>query len=71
MLTGETDSPVEGRRFEPSVPRRIDDAPETARFAFAALPQTKIEKLARLSGRVASKVAGALERQGYNTSVER
>jgi hypothetical protein len=32
------DSPLEGRRFEPSVPRRIDDAPETARFAFAALP---------------------------------
>jgi hypothetical protein len=32
------DSALEGRRFEPSVPRRIDDAPETARFAFAALP---------------------------------
>ena len=34
----ETDCLLEGRRFEPSVPRRIDDAPETARFAFAALP---------------------------------
>jgi hypothetical protein len=32
------DSPLERRRFEPLVPRRIDDALETARFAFAALP---------------------------------
>src|ERR1700736_3176285 len=32
------DSPLEERRFEPSVPRRIDDAFETALFASAALP---------------------------------
>jgi len=30
------------------------------------MDETKIEKLARLSGRVASKVAGALERRGYD-----
>jgi hypothetical protein len=30
------------------------------------MDQTKIEKLARLSGRVASKVAGALEQRGYD-----
>jgi hypothetical protein len=28
--------------------------------------ETKIDKLARLSGRVASRVAGALERRGYD-----
>src|SRR6266850_2402581 len=32
------DSPLEGRRFEPSVPRRMDDAFETALFGFPALP---------------------------------
>src|SRR5258706_16365654 len=30
------------------------------------MAETKIEKLARLSGRVASKVVGALERRGYD-----
>ena len=30
------------------------------------MDETKIEKLARLSGRVAWKVVGALERQGYD-----
>jgi len=30
------------------------------------MDETKIEKLARLSGRVASKVVGALERRGYD-----
>jgi len=30
------------------------------------MDETKIEKLARLSGRVASKVAGAVERRGYD-----
>jgi len=30
------------------------------------MDETKIEKLARLSGRVASRVAGALERRGYD-----
>jgi hypothetical protein len=29
------------------------------------MDETKIEKLARLSGRVALKVVGALERRGY------
>ena len=33
---------------------------------FQGMDQTKIEKLARLSGRVVSKVAGALERRGYD-----
>src|SRR6266481_2366357 len=32
------DSPAEGRRFEPSVPRRIDNDFQTALFASAALP---------------------------------
>src|SRR5882724_6188910 len=32
------DSPLEEARFEPSVPRRIDDAFETALFASPALP---------------------------------
>jgi hypothetical protein len=30
------------------------------------MDETKIEKLARLSGRVASKVSRALERRGYD-----
>ena len=30
------------------------------------MDETKIEKLARLSGRVASKIAGAVERRGYD-----
>jgi hypothetical protein len=30
------------------------------------MDETKIEKLARLSERVASKVVGALERRGYD-----
>jgi hypothetical protein len=30
------------------------------------MDETKIEKLARLSGWVASKVVGALERRGYD-----
>jgi hypothetical protein len=30
------------------------------------MDETKFEKLARLSGRVASKVVGALERRGYD-----
>jgi hypothetical protein len=30
------------------------------------MDETKIEKLARLSGRVAWKVVGALERRGYD-----
>ena len=30
------------------------------------MDETKIEKLARLSGRVASKVVGVLERRGYD-----
>jgi hypothetical protein len=30
------------------------------------MDETKIEKLARLSGRVALKVVGALERRGYD-----
>jgi len=34
----ETDSAAEEMGFEPSVPRRIDDAFETALFASAALP---------------------------------
>jgi len=33
---------------------------------FQRMDETKIEKLARLSGRVASKVVGALERRGYD-----
>jgi hypothetical protein len=33
---------------------------------FQGMDETKIEKLARLSGRVASKVVGALERRGYD-----
>src|SRR5437660_1615487 len=38
-----------------------------ARYAiFQGMDETKIEKLARLSGRVASKVVGALERRGYD-----
>jgi len=30
------------------------------------MEETKLEKLARLSGRIASKAIGALERQGYD-----
>jgi hypothetical protein len=30
------------------------------------MDETKIEKVARLSGRAASKVIGALERRGYD-----
>jgi hypothetical protein len=30
------------------------------------MEETKLEKLARLSGKVASKAVGALERRGYN-----
>jgi hypothetical protein len=38
-----------------------------ARYAiFRGMEETKIEKLARLSGRVASKFVGALERGGYD-----
>src|SRR6202040_3606272 len=33
---------------------------------FQGMEETKIEKLARLSGRVASKVVGSLERRGYD-----
>ena len=33
---------------------------------FQGMDETKIEKLARLSGRVAWKVVGALERRGYD-----
>jgi hypothetical protein len=35
---------------------------------FQGMDETKIEKLARLSGRVASKVVGSLERRGYDIS---
>jgi len=33
---------------------------------FQGMGETKIEKLARLSGGIASKVVGALERRGYD-----
>ena len=38
----------------------------TRHAIFQRMEETKIEKLARLSGRVASKVLGALERRGYD-----
>ena len=44
-------STVSDRRSPPHIP---------------GMDETKIEKLARLSGRVASKVVGALERRGYD-----
>jgi hypothetical protein len=36
------------------------------RHIFQGMDETKIEKLARLSGRVALKVVRALERRGYD-----
>jgi hypothetical protein len=35
---------------------------------FQGMEETKIEKLTRQSGRVASKVVGSLERRGYDIS---
>ena len=47
---------IEDRRFQIGARHAI----------FQCMDETKIEKLARLSGRVASKVVGALERRGYD-----
>src|SRR6267378_2351633 len=56
-----------------SNPKKTAPGPRDRRFEigardaiFQGMDETKIEKLARLSGRVASKVVDALERRGYD-----